>query len=382
MKRVVVALFFFLFFFFSTVILSRPTAGNASEDRYLRVDGPCDFVFPRDHGDHPGYRVEWWYYTGNLTTDRGARYGFQLTFFRTQINPSHQEEVPPAVRSAWRTKQLYFAHTALSSIDDSQFDFDEKMARGAVGLAGVERSENSARVFLGPWSVLMEPGKHRLKAITERFGLDLVLIPTKPPVPHGIRGYSLKGSKPESASCYYSFTRLKAAGSVNMGGKSVLVNGTAWMDHEFSSAPLEENLTGWDWFSIQLEDRTELMIYLLRRKDNDYSGASSGTFITRSGKSLHLNKEDFQADVVDHWKSERSGAIYPLRWRIRVFPIKLDLTVVPNMADQELITERTTRVSYWEGSVSVNGHYVDRSIDGDGYVEMTGYAKPFMLLEQ
>jgi predicted secreted hydrolase len=225
------------------------------------------------------------------------------------------------------------------------------MARGAVGLAGVERSENSARVFLGPWSVLMEPGKHRLKAITERFGLDLVLIPTKPPVPHGIRGYSLKGSKPESASCYYSFTRLKAAGSVNMGGKSVLVNGTAWMDHE-------------------------------RRKDNDYSGASSGTFITRSGKSLHLNKEDFQADVVDHWKSERSGAIYPLRWRIRVFPIKLDLTVVPNMADQELITERTTRVSYWEGSVSVNGHYVDRSIDGDGYVEMTGYAKPFMLLEQ
>ena len=380
MKRVVFAYFCFLFFFGSTVMLSQPKAENSSDDRYLRVDGPCDFVFPRDHGEHPGYRMEWWYYTGNLTTESGARYGFQLTFFRTQISPSDQEEAA-AVRSAWRTKQLYFAHTALSSIDDSRFDYEEKMSRGAVGLAGVERRDDSVRIFLGPWSAMMEPGIHRLKAATDRFGLDLDLIPTKPPISHGIHGYSLKGLKPESASCYYSFTRLKTTGSINMDGKSVPVNGTAWMDHEFSSAPLEENLTGWDWFSIQMNDDTELMIYLLRRKDNNNSDASSGTFIGRSGESYHLDKEDFHVEVLDHWKSERSGALYPSRWRIRVFPMRLELTVVPNSADQELITERTTRINYWEGSVSVKGRRADRSIDGVGYVEMTGYAEPFRLSE-
>jgi predicted secreted hydrolase len=379
MKRVVVALFCISFFLGVNILLSESMTAAASDGQYLRMDGPYDFIFPRDHGAHPGYRVEWWYYTGNLTTERDTRYGFQLTFFRTQISPPDHEKAPPSDISAWRTKQLYVAHAAMSSIDDTRFYHEEKMARGAVGLAGVEHERENIRIFLGPWSVVIEPDRHLLKAATDRFGLDLDLTPTKPPVPHGIRGYSLKGLKPESASCYYSFTRLETTGTININGKTEQIQGTAWMDHEFSSAPLEENLTGWDWFSIQLEDETELMIYLLRRKGNDYSRASSGTFIARSGKSHHLDKEDFQVDILDHWKSERSGAIYPSHWRIRVFPMGLDLTVVPNIPGQELITETTTRVAYWEGSVSVKGRRTDRSIDGVGYVEMTGYAKPFQL---
>ena len=382
MKRFIIAFFHILFLIGSIAMPSPPTAGSPADGPYLRVDGPCDLLFPRDHGAHPGYRVEWWYYTGNLKTERGARYGFQLTFFRSQISPPDHGEAPPSDISAWRTKQLYFAHTALSSIDDSRFYYQEKMARDAVGLAGVEQGEDGAKIFLGPWSVLLKPGSHRLKAATDRFGVDLDLTPAKPPILHGIRGYSLKGLNPESASCYYSFSRLKATGSLDLDGRTVAVEGTAWMDHEFSSAPLEKNLTGWDWFGIQMDDETELMIYLLRKKDNDYSDASSGTFIKRSGESHHLDKDDFQVEVLDHWKSERSRAIYPSRWRIRVFPMGLDLTVVANMADQELTTLRTTRVTYWEGSVSVKGSRTDRSVDGVGYVEMTGYAKPFQFLEE
>jgi len=381
MKRDLTSIFCILFFFVAIFQFSRPGLGAAHDEEYLRVDGPCDFVFPRDHAAHPGYRVEWWYYTGNLTTEGGARYGFQLTFFRTQIVPSGQEEAGPVEKSAWRTRQFYFAHTALSAIDEARFYHDEKMARGAVGLSGVEQGQAGIRIFLGPWSVLMEPGRHQLKASTDQFGLDLRLSPAKPPVPHGIRGYSLKGNMPESASCYYSYTRLETSGTLNIDGESLPVRGTAWMDHEFSSAPLEDNLLGWDWFSIQLEDDTELMLYLLRAERDEYSGASSGTFIDPSGKSQHLVKKDFRVEVLDRWKSERSNALYPSRWRIRVFPKQLDLTVVPNMAHQELVTERTTRVTYWEGSVSVKGRLSEKPVGGVGYVEMTGYAKPFKLLE-
>lgn len=374
MKHIVIS-----FLIGSLVLFSWPGLAHANDGEYLSIEGPCDLVFPRDHGAHPGYRLEWWYYTGNLRTGRGARYGFQLTFFRTQISPPGHEKAWPPGKSAWRTNQVYIGHAASAALDKARFYQEEKIARGAVGLAGVEPDKEGTRVFLGSWSATMAPGKHRLKAAAERFGLDLLLSPAKPPVLHGIRGYSQKGERPTSASCYYSLTRLATSGTLNIDGESVRVRGWAWMDHEFSSAPLEENLTGWDWFSIQLEDETELMIYLLRKEDHGYSGASSGTFIERSGKSYHLDPKDFQVEVLNHWKSERSGALYPSRWRIRVFSKGLDLSMAPNMADQELITERTSRVTYWEGSVSVKGRHDEKPVEGVGYVEMTGYGKPFRL---
>ena len=151
------------------------------------------------------------------------------------------------------------------------------------------------------------------------------------------------------------------------------------MDHEYSSAPLEEDLRGWDWFSIQLDDRTELMIYLLRLESGGYSPASCGTFVEVSGQEVHLNHEDFQVEVLDRWKSPHSEAIYPAGWQIRVQPLQLELSIAPNLADQELITSGSTRVTYWEGSVSVSGRSGQNSVKGVGYVEMTGYARPFNL---
>lgn len=346
---------------------------------YRSVTGPCDFVFPGDHGAHPDFRTEWWYYTGNVFAPSGNHYGFQLTFFRSQIAEPGSEETWPTKPSAWRTKDLFLAHSALSDLERKHFYHDERMARGGAGLAGVAQAQGATRIFMGNWAAIIESDTHRLKATARDFTLDLLCKAEKPLTAHGAGGYSLKGKKPESASCYYSFTRLEAEGSITLHGTPVPVRGTAWMDHEFSSAPLESDLEGWDWFSLQFDDRTELMIYLLRQKTGGNSPSSSGTFVKASGEAIRLSSNDFQVEILERWKSPRSGATYPSRWRIRVIPLNLELSIVPNLPDQELITEKSTRVTYWEGSVSVSGRSGQSLVSGIGYVEMTGYAKPFNL---
>jgi predicted secreted hydrolase len=353
---------------------------DAGAADFCSVTGPCNFVFPRDHGSHPCFRTEWWYYTANLQASSGKRYGVQLTFFRTRIAEPGAEKQWPQNPSAWRTGDLFFAHAALSDISGKRFFMDEKMARGALGMAGVRQEGESTRVFLGPWSARIAADTHILKADADDFGLNLTFRDTKGPIAHGLSGYSRKGQSSESSSCYYSFTRLEASGTLKVRGEEAVVLGTAWMDHEFSSAPLEKDVTGWDWFSIQLGDGTELMIYLLRFASGEYSSASSGTFVRSTGEKGHLRREDFTIEVLDRWKSPRSGALYPSRFHIQVPSLELDLLVLPNLADQELVTAGTTQVTYWEGSVSVQGRSGDNRVTGVGYVELTGYAKPFQLL--
>jgi predicted secreted hydrolase len=182
---------------------------------------------------------------------------------------------------------------------------------------------------------------------------------------------------PESASCYYSLTRLETRGRVTLAEKTVAVSGLSWMDHEFSTAPLEPGLVGWDWFGLQLSDHTEIMIYLLRQKDGKFDPASSGTVIRSDGKTEHLSTHEIEVTVTDTWSSPNSKAEYPARWRLRIPSPAMDLMIAPNLADQEMRTKESTGVTYWEGSVSVQGVKEGRQIDGQGYVELTGYAKPF-----
>jgi predicted secreted hydrolase len=348
---------------------------------YLAVNGPCRLEFPADHGAHPGYQTEWWYTTGNLeSSDRGA-FGFQLTFFRAAVSPPGSERAWPPEPSAWRTRQLYMAHAALTDIRRSRFSYAERLARGAAGLSGAVRDDSGVTVFVGDWSAHLEAGMHRLHAATREFSIDLDCVPLKPPIRHGVEGYSRKGERPESASCYYSFTRLETRGTVTVGGTPVNVTGTAWMDHEFSTAPLEESLTGWDWFSIQLNDDTELMMFVLREDNGKRSPYSSGTFVDGDGRTRHLTQADFQVTILDHWKSAETGAMYPSRWGIRVPAVQAELDLSPSLPDQELITRKTTRLAYWEGSVSVKGTVSGKAVSGKGYVEMTGYAGPFHLLK-
>jgi predicted secreted hydrolase len=358
------------------VVLSAAIRVHAEEADYRSITGPCTLSFPGDHGPHPGYRTEWWYTTGNLSGPDGERFGFQLTFFRTQIVPPGKELNRPDPASAWRASNIYLAHAAVSDLRRQRFYHEERVSREFPGVAGALQDGNSTTLLLNPWSAAMTPSEQKLNARSERFDFDLTLTPRKPAALHGDGGYSRKGLKPESASCYYSFSRLDASGKLTVGGETYPVGGTAWMDHEFSSAPLEPDVVGWDWFSFQFSDNTELMLYFLRRRTGDFSPASSGTFVDAEGQALHLPFPALGMNVLEFWKSPHSGAIYPSHWEITIHPLGLRLQVVPRMDDQELLTPRTTGVTYWEGSVSVSGNAGDRRLSGVGYVELTGYAHP------
>jgi predicted secreted hydrolase len=363
----------FLWLFFLTAL---PVTGEEAGN-YLSVTGPCNLEFPRDHGAHPGYRTEWWYYTGNLNSETGDHYGFQLTIFRTQISPPGADKKWPRHPSAWRTRQVYLAHAAVSDIAGKQHLQAEDVSRAVLGMAGVKIAGENTLVFLKNWSAQIGSDSHVLTVNTADFSYELNFKPAKTAVLHGDNGYSLKGSTPERASCYYSFTRLEGQGSITIGRNTVAVSGSAWMDHEFSTAPLEPDLTGWDWFSLQFSDQTEIMIYLLRKAGGELNPASSGTFVDPAGRARHLAESDFKLQVLDTWKSRQSKARYPSRWRMQIAPLSIDVTITSNLPDQEMRTLGSTGVTYWEGSVSIDGTKNRRPVKGEGYVELTGYAGSF-----
>jgi predicted secreted hydrolase len=383
----------FIIFNFNALLLilvaALPTGALAQDagDGFRQVAGPCHLVFPDDHGPHPAHRTEWWYYTGNLAAgdlaagdlagNDGRRFGFQLTFFRTGLRPPRERQDWPDPASAWRSDQLFLAHLALSDIETGRHYQAEQMLRPVLGLAGAGWKGHTLTLHLNDWRISIAPQDHQLAANTGDFSLGLDLTPDKGPVLHGDAGYSQKGTAPERASCYYSFTRLRARGVVTVDGERHEVQGSAWMDHEFSTAPLEPGLTGWDWFSLQLSDRTELMIYLLRQADGGLHPASSGTFVEPSGESRRLGRDEIQIQPSKHWLSPHTGARYPISWRVSVAPLNLELTVEANLADQEMRTPGSTGVDYWEGSVRAKGSRGGVSVDGGGYVELTGYAEAF-----
>ncbi len=344
---------------------------------YLSITGPCNLEFPSDHGAHPGHRTEWWYFTGNLYSPNGNLFGFQLTFFRRQISPPGANNEWPDPPSAWRTQQIYLAHAAVSDVAQKRHLQADLISRGALKLAGVEQRPPETIVYLKTWSARISSEKQVLEVDTDEFGYKLFLTPKKPPVLHGRAGYSLKGSTPERASCYYSYTRLDVSGSLTLGDKTFSVSGQGWMDHEFSSASLEPGIIGWDWFSLQLSDRTEIMLFFLRTADGRISPVSGGTFVDPVGRTTTLGKDDIAVTTLETWKSPHSKAVYPSRWRLQVLPYTLDLLISPNLVDQEMLTSESTGVTYWEGSVSIRGTKEARSIQGLGYVELTGYAESF-----
>jgi predicted secreted hydrolase len=330
------------------------------------------YNFPRDHGSHPTYRTEWWYYTGHLHSKIGRAFGFELTFFRRGVPPDEIKTLP----SKWSVKDLYLAHFAVTDISGKRFHFSEKFSREGLGKAGAD--ESRLRVWIDDWRAeasIELAASHTLAAHDETHALALTLQPAKPLVTHGAAGISRKGKEVGQASHYYSFTRLATSGKLTIDGESFDVTGTSWMDHEFGSAELGADQVGWDWFSIQLEDDTELMLYRMRRKDGSSDLASSGTAVSPDGRTRHLEVTDFQIESTGTWTSPESKATYPSRWRLKFPSLDLVLDVTPLLADQELRTSRSTKVSYWEGAVAVTGTKQGRPVKGQGYVELTGYAE-------
>jgi predicted secreted hydrolase len=339
---------------------------DSGSEGFLRVTEPQAFVFPADHGPHPGYQTEWWYYTGNLEADSGRRFGYQLTFFRRALTPP---EAAADRDSEWATDQVYMAHLAISDIDGAEYKARERFARGAAGLAGA-RAE-PFNVWLEDWQVEeVGPGVTRMQAADDGLALDLLLSDLKGPILQGDQGYSAKGPQPGNASYYYSLSRLQTEGTLQVGDAQHEVEGLSWMDHEWSTSALGAGQVGWDWFSIQLDDGSELMVFQLRQEDGSIDPFSSGTFIAADAATRQLGVESFEIRVQDTWRSPHTGAIYPSRWTITVPSEDLTLQIEPYLADQEL----TVSYAYWEGAVEATGTRAGQPVSGGGYAELTGYS--------
>lgn len=332
------------------------------------------YTFPRDHGSHDDFRTEWWYYTGNLVSNDGRPFGYQLTFFRRSI-PQEQVKTLP---SRWSITQLYLAHFAVSDLKNGRFHVFEKLSRAGVGKAGAEAER--LHVWIDRWraqSFQADMASQTLQASDDDLEIDLTVVPEKAPVIHGKGGVSRKGAAVGQASHYYSLTRLATSGRISLGNESFNVTGTSWMDHEFGSADLGKDLVGWDWFSIQLADHTELMLYRMRRSDGSPDPVSSGTFIEQDGRVQHLTLGEFMLDPITTWTSPASKARYPSTWRLSIPSKGLSLALIPRMAEQELTTNRSTQVIYWEGAIEASGTVGGKPIAGRGYMELTGYAERF-----
>ena len=324
-----------------------------------------EFAFPRDHGSHPEYRTEWWYYTGHLRTESGKRYGFEVTFFRVGVSRD------PA-RTRWDLRAIMPAHFAVTDVAAKDFRYYEKMNRASVFTA--DAAEGKLDVYNEGWRATTNPdGSWRLVARQGKDSLELTLRTRKPPAIHGENGVSVKAPVAGYASHYYSMTRLEASGTIN----GQRATGQAWMDHEFGSSALRENQQGWDWFSIQLDNDAELMLYVIRRSDGTPDVTSSGSLIADDGRVIHIRREQMRITPLAKWKSPKSGATYPSGWRVELPSFGIALTMQPLMREQELVTHGSTNITYWEGACDVSGTFGGNPVRGEGYVEMTGYDKAF-----
>ena len=350
--------------------LSRAAQDNtANAEGWLFANRAYELSFPRDHAAHPDHRIEWWYYTGNLRNAEGRRFGYQLTFFRIGVDPQ------PVNPSRWAVRDLYMAHLAITDVDGGVHRVAERLNRAGVGWAGART--DVLDVWNEEWRASLQGTTHRLHAVDSheagRLSIDLRLDGATTPVLHGDRGFSQKGAVAGNASHYYSFTRLETRGRIEIDGEAFEVTGASWMDHEFGSSFLESSQAGWDWFSIQLDDGTDLMIYTLRLLDGAPDPRSGGTVVTSDGV-VHLRLDDFQLTPGRRWTSPVSGTSYPVEWRVAVPSLGLALEAVTPLDAQELVTSQSTGVTYWEGTIDVTGTHQGRSVSGRGYLEMTGYA--------
>ena len=332
------------------------------------------YEFPRDFFNHPEYQTEWWYYTGNLRAADGHRFGFELTFFRQGVNRD------AARTNTWDVRDLYLAHLALSDLDAQKFYHDERVNRAGPGIAGA--SEGQRKIWNGNWRIAWKGDDQVLYAINEQLELEFALRSEKAPVIHGENGVSQKAAGRGRASHYVSLTRLDVSGQVIVAGKKFAVGGTAWMDHEFFTHQLESNQVGWDWFSVQLEDKTELMLFRIRRADGSVDPSSAGTFVDAGGNQTHLRVGDFLLTPVgEDWTSAVSRATYPVRWKIAIPRLRIELEARTSLASQEITGPSKLSPNYWEGAIALAGQKNGAAIGGVGYLEMTGYDRPFVMGE-
>jgi predicted secreted hydrolase len=355
----------------AALLLGVLASAKAAPPQFAPVTPGHALVFPQDFGAHPDHRTEWWYVTGWLQTADGKPLGFQLTFFRSRT------EHDPANPSAFAPKQLIIGHAALSDPATGRLAHDQRSAREGFGLAGARAGNTDVK--LGDWSMRRgHDGRYQVMVRGGELAFDLQLAPTQPVLLQGEAGFSRKGPKPEHASYYYSEPQLKVAGSVTRGGKALAVNGTAWLDHEWSSQVLDTNAAGWDWTGVNLDDGGALMAFQIRAKDGGKLWAHA-TLRDAGGRVTQYGQDQVSFTPQAHWTSPRTGASYPVATTITTGALRWALT--PLQQDQELDSRRSTGAVYWEGAVTVEGSDPKsggRRL-GRGYLELTGYLDPMKL---
>jgi predicted secreted hydrolase len=371
--------------------VSQPTSTETvNEQGYRYATEGYTWEFPRDHGSHPDYALEWWYYTGHMDRADGASFGFHLTFFRAGLQPekvtqSDSNDTPDSSTDAstFRLNDVYWAHFAITDIANSAFYQTEKLHRNFPGLA--EAATDTLDVKLKDWSLLLAEDNetHLLKAslydpaAEKSWAIELEAAPTLGPIFHGKSGYSQKGPRPQQASMYYTMPRLKLSGHIAEDGEWQNTKGSAWMDHEFMTNLLDENQVGWDWFSQQFDDGSALMVYQIRLKDGGVEPLSKGTWISPEGETTNLRINDYSISQTAAWMSPHTDTTYPAGWEISIPKLDIQLSLSPSINDQEMRTHRGAKMSYWEGSTFAKGTRGGAAISGRGYTELVGYQRPF-----
>ncbi|MEW6213787.1 MAG: lipocalin-like domain-containing protein [Nitrospirota bacterium] len=327
---------------------------------YLDVTPDYKVKFPEDFYYKKDFKIQWWYFTGHLFNERGREFGYELTLFVVGVQKRDY-------KSQFGVNNIYLSHFAISDVAGNKFYFNDKADAGAYDFAGSK--DNQLKVWVGKNILEGTVERMHIKASDENNAIDLLLIPTKPIALNGKNGYSRKSEEsPLIASIYFSYSNLKTEGMLKIGDKVFNVKGKSWLDREIASRELGKDQTGWDWFAIQLDDNREVMLYLLRNNDGSIDRYSSGTFFYQGGRYRHFSRDDFSVNVLDHYKSKKTGARYPSQWLIKIPSENLIIRVTPLVEDQEVLAASSTGNYYWEGTCKVEG-----TEKGRAYVEMTGY---------
>jgi predicted secreted hydrolase len=339
-------------------------AGTAGSDS---AAGPRErpIALPRDYGSHPGFRTEWWYVTGWLTTESGESLGFQITFFRAKPG------IDPANPSAFAPRHLLIAHCAISDPKRGRLWQDQRIRRAGLGLA--EAAETDTNVWIDDWSLKREGGVYQAGIAAENFALRLTLAETQPPMLNGDSGVSRKGPAPEAASYYYSLPHLKVSGTITRGDAHDRVTGDAWFDHEWSSEYLDSQSSGWDWIGVNLDDGSALMAFRIRGL-NGAARWAGGSLRGSDGKMQVFPPADIVFEAGRKWISPRTGIAYPVQWQVTAG--QRSFVLEPLMDDQENDTRLSTGAIYWEGAVTVSEA---NKPAGRGYLELTGYGEKLKL---
>jgi predicted secreted hydrolase len=337
---------------------------SLAEPRWEQAPLGYGVALPKDHGAHAQQRIEWWYFTGNLRTEDGRELGYQLTFFRIGV------QVEPVNPSPWAVRDLHMVHFAVSDLAGGKYYSAQRLDRSGPGLCGA--AADGLHVWHEQWVAEALPdGSIRLAADEPGFALELNLALAGPLLLHGEAGYSKKGSQEGNASIYYSLTRLKSTGRVRLGSAWQAVTGLSWMDHEFGTSFLEKGQKGWDWFSLHLDDGSDVMLFQLRQEAAGGVQHSAGTLRRADGRVVSLRSGEFSLTSSQPWKSAVTGAEYPLEWKISIPSQKLTLTATTPLREQEMAGKGGP--SYWEGAIRATGAVGTAAVKGSGYLEMTGY---------